>query len=60
MATNKPNIDTWIAAVKGGKKTMDQVPAPYKFYVQQATAVKESVSYSEDQALARIVSLARF
>jgi hypothetical protein len=60
MATNKPNIDTWIAAVKGGKKTMDQVPAPYKFYVQQGTAVRESVSYSEDQSLARIVSLARF
>jgi len=60
MSVNQKNIDSWIAAVKAGSKTIEQVPAPYKFYVQQATAVKESVSYGEDQALARIVSLARF
>jgi hypothetical protein len=60
MSVNQKNIDSWVAAVKAGTKTLEQVPAPYKFYVQQATAVKESVSYGEDQALARIVSLARF
>ena len=58
--TIKYKIGTWIDAVNAGTRKIDDVPPMYRDIVKQAIAVKESVSYGEDQTLARIVSLARF